>query len=309
VGKSKNLRQRVKSYFYGDGRKKIDGLLSEMAQVEGIRCSSELEALVLEARLIHQHEPKYNRRGKTWRRYTYLKIDPTEAYPRIKVVHETRGNATFLGPFGSSSAANLAKEALEESFAIRRCTKPMGASTRFSPCALADMRRCEAPCDGRTDPERYGELIRGLVSSLSSPDGLLEALESRMNTLAATDRFEEAASARDRLRALGEALSRRRLDAWMVEGQLVLRDASDHRLRLSGGTLLNEDGPDPIPTPCPRERADELTAVREWIRRNPVIVEFADNPPAESVEGGAALHRLLSRLRAADKPLVADRYR
>lgn len=309
VGKSKNLRQRVKSYFYGDGRKKIDDLLSEMTEVEGIRCSSELEALVMEARLIHQHEPKYNRRGKTWRRYTYLKIDATEAYPRIKVVHEPKGDATFLGPFGSNSAAILAKEALEEAFAIRRCTTPMRAATRFSPCALADMRRCQAPCDGRTDPERYGELIRGLVSSLSSPDGLLEALEGRMHKLAAADRFEEAALARDRLRALGDSLSKRRLDEWMLEGQLVLRDASDHRLRLAGGTLLNDDGPDPIPTPCPRERADELTAVREWIRRNPVVVEFADSPPAEPVEGGASLHRLLTRLRAADKPLVADRYR
>lgn len=131
-----------------------------------------------------------------------------------------------------------------------------------------------------------------------------------MHKLAAADRFEEAALARDRLRALGDALSRGRLDSWMVgSGQLVLRDASDHRLRLSGGTLMQADGPDPIPTPCPRERADELSAVREWIRRNPVVVEFAENPPAEPVEGGAALHGLLTRLRAADKPLVADRYR
>jgi DNA polymerase-3 subunit epsilon len=69
VGKAVDLRARTKSYFYGDGRKKIEDLLAETASVQGIECRSEIEALVLEARLIGEHEPKYNRRGKTWRRY------------------------------------------------------------------------------------------------------------------------------------------------------------------------------------------------------------------------------------------------
>ena len=81
VGKSNDLRARVKSYFYGDSRKKIENLLAEVHSVEGIGCAGELEALVTEARLIRRHEPKYNRQGKTWRRSAYLKLDPTEAYP------------------------------------------------------------------------------------------------------------------------------------------------------------------------------------------------------------------------------------
>src|SRR5262249_8540401 len=157
VGKSKNLRSRVKSYFYGDGRKKVQDLLAEMTSVEGLECESELEALVLEARLIKQHEPKYNRRGRTWRRYSYIKIDLSEAYPRLRVVREPKvasgHEAVFLGPFPSSSQAHLCKEALEEAFAVRRCTKAMGKTTRFAPCALADMGRCAAPCDGRVSLE------------------------------------------------------------------------------------------------------------------------------------------------------------
>ncbi|MBI2237218.1 MAG: DEDD exonuclease domain-containing protein, partial [Actinobacteria bacterium] len=176
VGKSKDLRGRVKSYFYGDGRKKIEDLLTETAAVEGVPCGSELEALVLEARLIRTHEPKYNRRGKTWRRYAYLKVDLAEAFPRIKVVREPTGDGAFLGPFPSSQQAHLAKEALEDAFPIRRCTRAMRPGTRFAPCALADMGRCPAPCDGRIDPERYGELVRSLISSLSTPGGLLAAL-------------------------------------------------------------------------------------------------------------------------------------
>jgi DNA polymerase-3 subunit epsilon len=71
VGKATDLRSRVKSYFYGDGRKKIENLLAETASVDAMPCDSELRALVMESRLIAKEEPKYNRRGKTWRRYAY----------------------------------------------------------------------------------------------------------------------------------------------------------------------------------------------------------------------------------------------
>jgi DNA polymerase-3 subunit epsilon len=296
VGKSKDIRTRVRSYFYGDGRKKVEDLLAQTAAVRGIPCESELEALVLEARLIRRYEPAYNRRGRTWRRYAYLKLDPAEPFPRIKVVREPRGRAAFLGPFGSSRAAHLAKEALEEAFPIRRCTRPMGAGTRFAPCALAEMGRCLAPCEGRTDPERYGELVRSLLSSLTSPGGLLAALEARMHALAAEERFEEAASARERLRALAEALERARRDAWLLGARtLVLRDPDGRELRVPDGLL--EAGLGPVP---PRDRADEVAAVRSFLARHPPAVLAADPPLAEPVAGGAELARVLARLRAAD---------
>jgi DNA polymerase-3 subunit epsilon len=302
VGKSKDIRGRVKSYFYGDSRKQVQDLLNDTAAVEGVPCTSELEALVLEARLIRSHRPKHNRRGKRWRRYAYLKVDTSEAFPRIKVVREPKGEGAFLGPFGTIEHARLAKEALEEAFPIRRCTKRMRASTRFSPCALGEMGRCVAPCDGRASLERYGELVRSLLSSLSSPGGLLEALEVRMDDLARQERFEEAGLARDRLRALADALARARVDAWLLRpGRLELRDADANRLPLAGGALVRGGDVLPIPRPCPRERADELAAVRSWLLHNPARVERADRPPAEPVEGGAALHRLLIRLHSTDR--------
>ena len=302
VGKSKDIRGRVKSYFYGDSRKQVQDLLTETVAVDGIRCGSELEALVLEARLIRSHRPKHNRRGKRWRRYAYLKVDTADAFPRIKVVREPKGEGAFLGPFGTAELARLAKEALEDAFPIRRCTKAMRASTTFSACALGEMGRCVAPCDGRVSLERYGELVRSLLSSLSSPGGLLAALEVRMDHLAGQERFEEAALARDRLRALADALARARVDEWLLRpGRLELRDAAANRLPLAGGALVQGGDELPIPRPCPRERADELAAVRSWLLHNPVRVERADRPPAEPVEGGAALHRLLTRLRSADR--------
>jgi DNA polymerase III subunit epsilon len=301
VGTSKDLRARVKSYFYGDSRKKIDDLLTETATVEGVACPSELEALVLEARLIRSYEPKYNRRGKTWRRYAYLKIDLAEAYPRIKVVREPKGDATFVGPFPSSQRARLAKDALEDVFPIRRCTKAMRPSTRFAACVLADMGRCHAPCVGRTDPERYGELIRALLSSLSASGGLLEALEERMHGLAAAERFEEAALARERLRAIAEGLARSRTDTWLLGTErLVLRDREGRLLRFANGWLVREAADAGPQGPCPRERADELAAVRSWLEHHAVRVEEGGPPLAEPVDGGATLHRLLAQLRAPD---------
>jgi DNA polymerase III subunit epsilon len=300
VGKSKDLRSRVKSYFYGDGRKKVEDLLAETASVDGLRCETELESLVVEARLIRRYEPKYNRRGKTWRRYAYLRIDHAEAYPRIKVVREPNGAGAYLGPFPSSHLARLAKEALEDVFPIRRCTTAMRTSTRFAPCALADMHRCLAPCDGRVHPERYEELVRSLLSSLSRPGGLLGTLEARMRDLAEQERFEEATLARDRLRALAEALARARVDGWLlVAGHVVLRDRQGHRFDVRRGSLIRTERDEPLGSPCPRDRADELSVLRSWVSRRDVRIEATDVPIAEPVDGGAALDRILRMLRGA----------
>jgi DNA polymerase-3 subunit epsilon len=300
VGKSVDLRSRVKSYFYGDGRKKVEDLLAETASVDGVACGSELESLVLEARLIREHEPKYNRRGKTWRKYAYLRIDDAEAYPRIKVVRETKGGGAFLGPFPSSHLARLAKEALEDAFPIRRCTTAMRASTRFAPCALAEMHRCLTPCDGRVGPERYEELVRSLISSLSRPGGLLGTLEARMRDLAEQERFEEAALARDRLRALAESLARARVDGWLLgAGHLVLRDGQGRRFDVRRGALIRTERDEPLGSPCPRDRADELSVLRSWMSRHDVRIEATDVPIAEPVDGGAVLHRILRTLRGA----------
>lgn len=304
VGKANDLRARVKSYFYGDERKKIVNLLDEVRSVEGIRCGGELEALVVEARLIRRHEPKYNRRGKTWRRGAYLVLDPREAWPRLKVTYAAKpgDGRLYLGPFGAAAHARLAKEALEETAPIRRCTTSMRASTRFAPCALADMGRCLAPCDGRTDPERYGELVRWLASSLASgPGELLEALERRMTHLAEAERYEEAASVRDRLRALAEGLWRSRVDAWLVDaGELELHTSNGEPLRLDHGALQTPGAVgEPLGAPCPRERADELAAVRSWVAKHRPRVAACDLAPSEPVDGGAALARVLQRTREA----------
>jgi DNA polymerase-3 subunit epsilon len=306
VGKSKDVRARVKSYFYGDERKKVQDLLDEVGGVEAtVTPGGEAEALVLEARLIARHEPPYNRHGKRWRSYAYLKVDTTEAWPRIKVAHApcVDPGVVCLGPFPNAARARLAKEALEEAFAIRRCTRSMGRRTRFAPCALADMGRCQAPCDARTTPERYAVLVGELTGSLRAPGDVLSTLEARMAALAGAERFEEAALARDRLRALAEALWRARVDRWLTAGRLALTTAGGARLDLQAGSLRVDAEPrGPIGAPPPRERADELAALRSWVCRNHTTVETADEAPSEPIDGGLALATVLRRLRGSAQP-------
>jgi hypothetical protein len=131
-----------------------------------------------------------------------------------------------------------------------------------------------------------------------------------MAALADQERFEEAAHARDRLRALVEALQRARHDRWLTAGRLLIGGASGEALDLVGGALrcAEPDGiaaADPIGSPAPRDRADELAVVRSWIRRHPGPVLACDEPPSEPVAGGLELARLLARIRAADDPANA----
>jgi DNA polymerase-3 subunit epsilon len=301
VGKAKDIRARVRSYFYGDDRRKIDALLAETGEVEATPCATELEALVVEARLIRRHHPRYNRRGKSWRRYVYVKLDLAEAWPRLKVVRKVGGDGVYLGPFGSTKRAELAKEAMEDVVPIRRCTRSMGRTTRFPPCALADLGRCTAPCDGSVTPERYEELVRFLRDALSAPGGLLEALEGRMARLAAGERFEEAAAARDRLAALIAALVRARTERWLVEAGRLVVEADGRRIAFRSGALERRGDERGFGYPVPLDAADEVRAAAGWLARAGARILHVDRPLAEPLDGGAALHRLQRLLAEASR--------
>jgi DNA polymerase III subunit epsilon len=297
VGKSKDIRSRVRSYFYGDDRKRIEALLAEAGTVDAHPCGTELEALVLEARLIRRHAPRYNRRGKAWRRYAYLKLDLGEAWPRLKVVRRARGRGTYLGPFRSAQSARLAKEALEAIVPIRRCTRSMGRTTRFAPCALADLGRCVAPCDGRVTPERYEGLVRSLQHALSSPGGLLAALEERMGRLSKQERFEEAVEVRDRLAALVPALLRARQERWLVDAGGLEVEVDGRRLRFRRGALVRRGDEKGFSLPTPLDAVDEVRVAVSSLRT--VRVLQADRAPAEPLDGGAELAAMQARLAAA----------
>ena len=264
VGKSKDLRARVKSYFYGDERKKIDDLLAETTSIDGV----DVRLRARGARRRGAADPPVR-----------AEVQPSRqdvAPLRLPQDRSGRGVPSAEGRAGGRARRRLhvprtvrvvrrgrssPKRRSRRSCRSADARTAMSARTRFAPCALADMGRCVAPCDGRVDPERYGELVRRLVSSLTSPGGLLGALERRMAHLAEQERYEEAGLVRDRLRALADALARGRTDAWLV-GAGAAQRARRRPDRRSGSTTERWCAATmPNRSPCPA-RANAPTSWR-----------------------------------------------
>jgi DNA polymerase-3 subunit epsilon len=210
VGKSKDLRTRVRSYFTAsETRTRIGEMVGIASGVRGIECGTALEAEVRELRLIGEHKPRYNRRSKFPERQQWLKVT-VEPFPRLSLVKEVRDDgAGYLGPFSSRKTAERAMAALHEAFPIRQCTARMSRSPKGSPCVLAEMGRCVAPCDGRIDVTAYGEFVAALRTALTvDPTPVIQALTSRIDLLSAVERFEDAAVHRDRLGAFVRSSAR-----------------------------------------------------------------------------------------------------
>ncbi|MDQ4098490.1 MAG: DEDD exonuclease domain-containing protein, partial [Actinomycetota bacterium] len=278
VGKATDLRARVRSYFSGDDRRKVLPLLREAEGVDHVVCPGPLEAAVLEVRLIHRHLPPYNRRATGWRRYVYLKLTLTERFPRLSIVRTPApagDGCLYLGPLPSTAAARQVAEAIESAVAIRRCSGRPGRVPKEAPCTPAQLGVATCPCAGHITEDDYRELVDRVVLGLTAdPNVLLGPLEARMRTLAAAERFEEAAATRDRAAALAKALHRQRqLDSLRRAGRLELDVAGSapRRLVFRGGILGPQAGvdagaADPGPlTPVPRHLADELACVASWL--------------------------------------------
>jgi DNA polymerase-3 subunit epsilon len=271
VGKATNLRSRVRSYFSSDTRRKVGQLLRETHRIDHAVCSSPLEAAVREIRLIHRHQPRFNRQSKTWDRYAYVKLTLHESFPRLTVVRQPKDDgAHYLGPLTSSAAAKLVVEAVESVVPLRRCTQRIGArfAPRDSPCAPAQLGVATCPCAATISESAYTELVARTVRGLTKePEVLLAPLRHRMSALAAAERFEEAADVRDRARALAQALRRqRRLDAVRDAGRLVITFGGSGGATFDGGRLVQAWAGDQLPLDLGLEPARDADRRRDGSR-------------------------------------------
>ena len=295
VGKATNLRSRVRSYFSGDTRRKVPQLLREVQAIDHQVCSSTLEAAVREVRLIHQHQPRFNRQAKDWSRYTYLKLTLAEPFPRLSVVRTVRDDgALYLGPLASTRQARRVAEAIETAVPLRRCSATPGRNPRSGPCAPAQLGVAACPCAGTISRAEYRAVVeRAVLGIRHRPRAAARAARTaRCGPWPPSERFEEAADVRERAAALAQALRRQRqLDALAGSGRVVIeigeraggraarrpagaglaaRPAGPGRRRRpapSGRPVATRarrlDPPVPagdraIPLPPPRELADEL---------------------------------------------------
>ena len=170
VGTSRDLRTRVRSYFTAsETRTRMAEMVQLATSVTPIVCATTLEAQVRELRLIAQHKPPYNRRSRHPERAPWVKLT-VEPFPRLSIVRTVRDDvhagATYLGPFGSTAAAEQAVAALHEAFPLRQCTPRLPATPSASAraCILAEIGRCGAPCTGDQAREDYVALVQQVSS-------------------------------------------------------------------------------------------------------------------------------------------------
>jgi excinuclease ABC subunit C len=207
VGKAKNLRNRLRSYFHKssglDARK--TSMMREVRDFSYIVTGNELEAFVLEANLIKQYKPRFNVILKDDKNYPYLKLTVNEDWPRLEVVRRiTKDGALYFGPYVPAGTMWETLDFIRRNFRIRDCSYTFGKKIR--PCIQYQMGRCLAPCDGHITREEYLKLIDEIKQFLSGKKRDLTAkLEKRMLGLSGELKFEEAAGIRDRIKAIEKA--------------------------------------------------------------------------------------------------------
>jgi DNA polymerase-3 subunit epsilon len=230
VGKAKCLRNRLASYYnqpLGYTRK-MDGLLQNVREIETRMLGSELEALLVESRLIKQLQPRYNVQLRNYEHYPFIKVDVQHPYPRFYATREVSADgARYFGPFRSGRIVNATIELIQKVFPIRTCIRNLPPSAPASePCLRYHLKRCPAPCRGELDPAAQQEYQRVVAEACAFLGGeradLLDRLKQEMFTASARQDFERAARLRDALRDADQVLLGQRLVTGAVEANNLL---------------------------------------------------------------------------------------
>jgi excinuclease ABC subunit C len=211
VGKGKDLRKRVLSYFRETKRTspKNRVLVSKITNLEVILTATEKEALILESNLIKRHRPRYNVVLRDDKRYLVLRLDPKEEYPRLSLVRRIRKDgALYFGPFASAQAVRQTLKVLQGTFPLRQCSGRK-FQQRQRPCLNHQMGRCLGLCAGNVSPEEYAPVVEQAVLFLKGrTQDLQSRLRQEMQRAADALEFEKAAMYRDRLNAVEKTLER-----------------------------------------------------------------------------------------------------
>ena len=209
VGKAKNLRNRVRSYFRGSHDTKTEALVSEIVDFEFIVTESNIEALLLEINLIKENKPKYNIMLKDDKSYPFIKIT-NERYPRLIITRQVKKDGgLYFGPYPDVGAANEIKRLLDRIFSFRKCTNPPSKV-----CFYYHIGQCMAHTVCRKD-EAYFKAMSQEVSDFlkGQDDKIIDELKSKMALAAQSMEFERAAEYRDLIQAIGTLRTKQRVMA------------------------------------------------------------------------------------------------
>jgi excinuclease ABC subunit C len=220
IGKANDLRARVGSYFLAAaaGDQRTSHLVREAYDVDFIEAESEVDALLMEARLVKDIQPKYNRELRDDKSFPYLQITTHEDFPRVEVTREPRASGVKLyGPFANAGSLRGAVQALQKVFKFRTCSLDIEADDErwrwFRPCLLASINQCTAPCNLRIGKEEYRNDIKRLRMFLEGDrKKLLDVMREEMAQASADLKFERAAAVRDEIQMLERLRERGELD-------------------------------------------------------------------------------------------------
>lgn len=329
IGKAKNLRKRVQSYFTRDLDAKTRAMVARIARIEHILAPSETQAQILEAALIKERQPHYNISLKDDKSFPLIRVS-NEAFPLVTVCRardaDRSDRDTYYGPYTSARLLRRVLKMLRRIFGFRSC-RVMPSR----PCLYYRLRLCPAPCAGRISARRYRENIREIGMFLESRyEQLLERLAGQMREAAASRRYEEAGRIRDQMLALSSIGDARRHCAAADELEDLRRICGMRRLpvRIEGFDIADICGREatgamvsflrghPDKSQYRRFRiktvpaADDYAMIREVVRRrySRLLAEEKPLPDLVIIDGGgqhlAAAREELEALRA-DCALIA----
>jgi len=209
IGKAKNLRDRVGTYFAASNvNPKVQALVGQIADIEVTVANSETEALLLEYNLIKAHKPRFNVVLRDDKSFPYIQVEDTHEFPRLAFYRGSRSApGRYFGPFPSAGAVKDTLRQLQKLFRIRNCRDSFFAN-RSRPCLQHQIGRCSAPCVGLVTRESYAQDIDSAVKVLEGRDDeVTSLLEARMEEAAGRLEFERAAVIRDQLAAMKRVLA------------------------------------------------------------------------------------------------------
>ncbi len=245
VGKAKNLRSRVGSYFQPGANllasrsPEIHRMVDELvAEIDYLECESEVDALLRENRLIKDIQPRFNERMKDGKSFPYIQITTGEDFPRVSITRKPqRRGSTLYGPFISAAELRAALPLMQRVFKFRTCNLEIDEADEqrrhFRPCILYSIRQCTAPCAAYVLKADYAKQIKHLKGFLASKGSQIKReLARQMAAASEALEFEKAAAVRDELRAL-EGLQRRGLVAEHVQPEVFFVDPTEGLARLA----------------------------------------------------------------------------
>ena len=245
VGKAKNLKNRLTSYFSGQRSVKTRLLVSRAASIEYITTTNEYEALLLENNLIKKHSPRYNICLKDGKSYPVLRITK-EDFPKIfRTRRILQDGSLYFGPYPNVAALDTFIENIYRLYPVRHCRT---LRKRESPCLYYHMKQCKAPCCGKIDKEEYNNYIEEITALLSGQaDSAIEKMTAEMKAASANLDFEKAARLRDSIKALMVLQNQNIVESFDSEDRDYIAHYSEGELvsftvlKIRGGKLLGRE--------------------------------------------------------------------